>query len=199
MEGNSVSGSENTKTDDWEAAGTIACGAGAAVGVNTLGVEFRSKRLNVRKFFCLWSAGYSLGLPVGISLDWDGLTDSDFNKINCDNPFSLNDLNLSTGLLMSATFCPVGFGVSGCLISAGIFPSLFTLCRIYGGVAGFDLGVEAMRGVWLAAKNTNSYDVKRHAVGNAKTGSGNRKSVPPLRPAVHAPPHPRFGSMPRNF
>jgi len=43
-----VSGAENTKTDDWEAAGTIACGAGAAIGVNALGVEFRSRKLNVR-------------------------------------------------------------------------------------------------------------------------------------------------------
>jgi len=138
-------------------------------------------------------------LPVGVSLDWDGLTDSDFNRLDCDNPFSLNDLNMTSGFLMSATFAPVGVGGSVCLISAGFFPSLFTLCPIYGAVAGFDLGVEAMRGVWLAAKNTSSYNVQQHRVPNRTSPANAQRFAVQQNPVPHAPPHPRFGSTPRNF
>ena len=135
-----------TKTNDWEVASYFSVGAGEILGAQRVHFVFMSKRLNARKNFKFTGAGLTVGtLPVGVSCS--GISKGGFTRLHCDSPFSLDDLNWTSGRLSSATVAAAG-GVGVFCISAGFFPSLFTSQNIWGESLGVDIALDAMIGVW---------------------------------------------------
>ena len=146
------------KASDWEVAGYFAIGAGEVLGAQRVHFTFASKKINARKNFKFIGAGLTVGpLPVGMSASNVGK--GSFHPLVVDNPFSLDDMHMTSGRLSSATYgSPVG-GYSVCCISAGFYPSLFTSQNIPGQAFGIDIGLDTMVGIW-ANSGDETYDYR---------------------------------------
>lgn len=167
------------KTDDWEACAGFSASGGVLVGAMQFVIWMRSRKLNIGQNFTFFGVGITGGyLPAGMSWD-DKVTNDDFTLLECDNPFSLNDLHYTTGRVATATIATPLCGYSLVAISAGFYPSLFNSQAISGWCDGIDGSADFMRGIWTRTGLTKPYALPRHSIGpkaNKVPASLNKKS-----------------------
>ncbi len=97
------------KASDWQVCGLMQVAAGATLAAGMYGFDFYSAALNTTGRFRLSGAGVGAGGNAsGTMLPLEGMGFSPWSSIDCDEPFSINDLNNCWGRLSSLS---VGVGV----------------------------------------------------------------------------------------
>jgi hypothetical protein len=137
---------------DWEACGVLSAGGSAGIGALLYFFEFRSRSANCRAYFAM--VGAALGEGGGLSFSGGNpseLThntdDNAWSFLQCNDYFSLSNLNLSVGQIFSEG-ASLGYGYSACLISAGLFPVLFARQNCSGWGSGVGIQITACTGVF---------------------------------------------------
>jgi hypothetical protein len=141
----------DTQASDWEFAGLAEMGAAAGLGGGGYMFTFRSVAASISARVTFLGGGLGLGEAVGVNLPFPGAAGGvPFSAISCANSFSLADLNMSSGSLLSVGVSAlVGIGamsVSAMNISTGV---LFENAGGFGASFGsVTIGATAFVGLW---------------------------------------------------
>ena len=137
-----------TKTSDWRVAAIAQVGGGFKGAGGAFWFQFTSRRADARETF-MFTGG---GLGVGGTGNGASLTPNSGAPIDCDSPFSVEDLHLSAGRLTVGTVSFV-VGYSVLWISAfNTDDSLFSSQYAPGWGAGVGAGAMSLVGVWSSAR-----------------------------------------------
>jgi hypothetical protein len=160
--GSDGSDGNSTKATDWEACGVAQAGGAVGVAVGTSVWQFRSALANRQANFNFTGVGAGVGGDLG-----GGVAPSPANvatntqpnlwtSLTCNTPFSLNDLNASSGRITSAG-ASAGIGYSAVFISAGTFPSLFSSQNVSGWNTGVGANASVLLGMWNMMGSSSQY------------------------------------------
>lgn len=146
---------KSTIARDWEVAGGVAVGGGAAVAINCWVFQFRSRVANVRSYVALTAAGIGVGGKFAAAGDANfRIENNDFKRIHMENAMSLDNLHGCFGIVHAAGLA-VGYGFSVVFITAyGYRIRYFLNESIYGVECGLEASISAvMGGVWAVSND----------------------------------------------
>jgi hypothetical protein len=140
------------KVSDWQFAGVVTMGGAGGIGAGVFWFEFFSQRAAVREVFYLAAAGLGLGGSLGGASPVTRRGTVDYSPISCIRPFSVNDLDNSSGAIGSGGVALV-VGIGYTFISALNREGL--MFQRNGGVGinlgGAGAGVFEMMGTWRSS------------------------------------------------
>jgi hypothetical protein len=158
----SLGGDESAKGRDWEVCGVAGVGGASELALGSSMWMFRSQMANCLVKFVFVGAGVGGGGDLGgagAPSPTDvarGTASSSWTRLQCNCPFSVQDLNWASGRITSlgAAFA---YGYSACFISAGSFPSLFNSQDVSGWGTGVGLSGSLLLGVWKQLGSSTAY------------------------------------------
>lgn len=136
----------STKANDWEVTCVMQGGGGAVVGAMGFIFLFSSKKAKINKREFLFVGG---GLGAGGTANGASMTPNQMTKIKCSRPFSILDLNNSTGRISTAG---AGFVAGGGGMAITAFEwfdgSLFSSQALHGFSWGTGASAFILAGLW---------------------------------------------------